>query len=194
MAAVARRSAGEGPAPLVSRSGQGRQARSSEVVERAKLELSARYGLLPHEAFELLRGLARAQRRSLEEYAESVVTSGGRLDGDRRGDSGRGLRSVDNGSGAAGRSPELRIEAPSAAAAFVLAGSLAEYGARAVVEEGAWRVVVDRCSSFSEGVPGALSRARRSLATCGLATATMTLNGTPYLLDCSTDGVTRETG
>jgi ANTAR domain-containing protein len=49
-------------------------------VEQAKLELSARYGLLLDEAFELLSGLARSQRRSVEEFAESVVRSGGRLD------------------------------------------------------------------------------------------------------------------
>jgi hypothetical protein len=158
-------------------------------VEQAKLELSARYGLLLDEAFEMLRGLARSQRCSVEEFAASVVRSGGRLDGDLRGDSGGRLARVQNGAGTASLSPELLIEAPTAAAAFVLAGSLAEYGARAVVEEGAWRVVVDRCSSGSKGVSGALSRARQSLAACGLATATMTLNGETHLLDCSTDGV-----
>jgi hypothetical protein len=161
-------------------------------VEQAKLELSARYGLLVDEAFEMLRGLARSQRCSVEEFAESVVRSGGRLDGELRRDSGGKLARVQNGAGTASLSPELLIEAPTAAAAFVLAGSLAEYGARAVVEEGAWRVVVDRCSSVSNGVSGvsgALSRARQSLAACGLATTTMTLNGETHLLDCSTDGV-----
>jgi hypothetical protein len=111
------------------------------------------------------------------------------LDEDLRADSGGSLVSSQNGTRAASLSPELIVEMPSAVSAFVLAGSLAEYGARAVVEEGAWRVVVNRCSSFSEGTPGALSRTRQSLAACGLATATVTLNGETYLLDGSTDGV-----
>jgi hypothetical protein len=187
MATVASGSAGEGPAPLLSRAEDEHQARSSEVVEQAKLELSARYGLLLDEAFEMLRGLARSQRRSVEEFAKSVVGSGGRLDGDLRGHSAGRLERVQHGSGTASVSPELLIEAPTAAAAFVLAGSLAEYGAHAVVEEG-WRVVVDRCSSCSEGVPGALSRTKRWLTACGLATARVTLNGETYLLDGSADG------
>jgi len=110
------------------------------------------------------------------------------LDGDVRGDSGGKLAGVQNGSGTAGLSPELLIEAPSAVSAFLLAGSLADYGARAVVEEGTWRVAVDRCSSFSEGTPGALSRTREWLAACGLATASVSLNGETYLLDGSADG------
>ena len=87
------------------------------------------------------------------------------------------------GSATASLSPELLIEAPSAAAAFLLAGSLAGYGARAIFESGAWRVAVDRCSSFSEGVPGALSRTSQWLVACGLATTSVTLNGETYLLD-----------
>ncbi len=191
MAAVVPGSAGEGPAPLVPESGgeQGRQARSSEVVEQAKLELSARYGLLVAEAFELLRGLARSQHRSVEEFAESVVRSGGRLDADLRGHFASSRGDDRNGSAAASLSPELVIEAPTAAAAFVLAGSLAEYGARALVEEGVWRVAVDRCSSFPEGTPGALSRTKQWLAACGLDTARVTLDGETYTLDCSADGV-----
>jgi len=190
MATVARGSAGDSSAPLVSQSGgeQGQQAGSSEIVEQAKLVMSARYGLLLEEAFEMLCGLARSQRCSVEEFADSVVRSGGRLDGDLRGGSGGGLVSGENGSGTTSRSSELLIEAPSAGTAFVLAESLADYGAEAVVEGGVWRVAVDRCSSFSEGVPGALSRARESLAACGLTAANMTLNGESYLLDCSTDG------
>jgi hypothetical protein len=39
---------------------------------------------------------------------------------------------------------------------------------------------------MQDGVPGALSRARQSLAAFGLTTADMTLNGETYLLDCST--------
>jgi hypothetical protein len=191
MAAVEQQSVGDGPAPLVSQAGdeQGHQARPSEVVEQAKLELSARYGFQLDEAFELLSALARSQRCSVEDYAYSIVKSGGRLDGDLRGDSGASLISSQKGSATTSGWSELVIEAPSPAAAFVLAGSLAHYRARPVVEGGAWRVVVDRCSSFSEGVPGALSRTKQWLAACGVATASVTLHGETYLLDASTDEI-----
>ena len=183
MATVAQGRVGDGPAPLVSQSGH--QAGSSDVVEQAKLELSGRYGLLLDEAFEMLCALARSQRRSVEEFADSVVRSSGRLDGEARDNSGDSLLSSQNGRGTISLSPELLIEAPSAVSAFLLAGSLADYGAHAVVEEGVWRVIVDRCSSFSEGTPGALSRTSEWLAASGLATATVTLNGQTYLLDGS---------
>jgi hypothetical protein len=160
-------------------------------VEQAKLELSARYGFLLDEAFEMLCGLARSQRCTVEEFANSVVRSGGRLDGDLRGDSrGATLVVIQGGLGTASVSSELFIEAPSAASAFVLAGSLAEYGARAVVEGGAWRVVVDRCSSFSEGRTGALSRTKQWLAEFGIATTSVTIDGETYALDSSPNGVT----
>jgi hypothetical protein len=191
MAVVAQGSAGDGPAGLVSQSGeeQGHPARLNEVVEQAKLELSARYGFMLGEAFEVLRGLAESQRCSVEELADSVVTSGGRLDGDLRGGSGGNLTSFQDESGTPSLSSELLIEAPSATSAFVLAGSLAEYGARAVVDGGIWRVVVDRCSSFSEGLTGALSRTQTWLAESDVATVSVTLNGQTYLLDGSADGV-----
>ena len=83
---------------------------------------------------------------------------------------------------------ELVIDAPSAASAFVLAGSLADYGARAVVEDGVWRVVVQRCSASGAGLPGALSHVRRWLADCGFPTTSVTLDGETYLLDGSLDG------
>jgi hypothetical protein len=153
--------------------------------------VSARYGLLPDEAFEVVRGLARSQRRSVEEFADSVVKGGGRLDGELDAGPSDGLVGSQNGTKAASRSPELLIETPSAASAIVLAGSLSEYGARAVVEQGVWRVVVDRCNSFSEGAPGALSRTRQWLEACGLATARVTLDGETYLLDGSANGVSR---
>src|SRR5688572_20018892 len=119
MAVVAPKSVGQGPAPLVSQSGeeQGHETGSSEVVEQAKLVLSARYGFLPAEAFELLDGLAGSQRCRIEEFAASVVRSGGCLDGDLRGDSGGRLMSTQNGSEAASLAAELLIEMPSAAAA-----------------------------------------------------------------------------
>jgi ANTAR domain len=158
------------------------------VVARAKLVLSARYGLLLDEAFEMLCALALSQRCSVEEFGESVVRSGGRLDGDPRPGSASSLGGMQNGSATVSPSAELLIEAPSAASAFLLAGELAEYGARAIAEGGVWRVVVDRCSSCSEGAPGALSRTRGWLAECGLATASVTLNGDTYLLDGSAAG------
>lgn len=52
------------------------------VIEQAKGALSARLGILPEEAFELLRGLARSQRRKLQDFAAEVVENKGRLDGD----------------------------------------------------------------------------------------------------------------
>jgi len=187
MATVARGNAGDSPPPLVSQSGD-EQGGSWEIVEQAKLVLSTRYGFLIDEAFAMLCALARSQRCSVVEFADSVVRTSGRLDGDVRGVSGGGPASSQNGSGAASPASELLIEAPTAAAAFVLTGSLADYGARAVVEGGVWRVVVDRCSSFSEGTPGALSRTRQWLSECGLAAARVTLNGETYLLDGSADG------
>lgn len=50
------------------------------VIEQAKGAISARTGTTPEIAFELLRGLARSQRRSLQDYAAAVVANGGRLD------------------------------------------------------------------------------------------------------------------
>ena len=193
MAAVERKSAGDRPAPVVSQSREerGHQARPSEVVEQAKLELSARYGFLLDEAFEMLCALARSQRCSVEDFAYGVVRSNGRLDGDVQADTHATLVSTQDGSEPTSGVSELVIEAPSAAAAFLLAGSLADYGARAVVDESACRVVIDRCSSFSEGAPGALSRTRRWMAECGLATAAVKLDGETYLLDGSTDRISR---
>jgi hypothetical protein len=46
-------------------------------------------------------------------------------------------------------------------------------------------VVVDRGTSSCEGVAGALSRTSEWLAACGLATASVTLNGENYLLDAA---------
>jgi AmiR/NasT family two-component response regulator len=53
---------------------------SRMIVEQAKGAVSARLGTTPDVAFELLRGLARSQRRDLHEYAEEVVARRGRLD------------------------------------------------------------------------------------------------------------------
>jgi AmiR/NasT family two-component response regulator len=58
--------------------------RSRIVIEQAKGAVSARLGTTPEVAFELLRGLARSQRRGLTEYAADVIARGGRLDGEPR--------------------------------------------------------------------------------------------------------------
>ena len=189
MTAVTQGTPGEGSAQTVFQSGveEEHSPRVDEVLEQAKLELSDRYGFSLEEAFEVLSGLAKSQRCSVEELADSVVRTGGRLDGDLRGDSGDSVVSIHKGRGKLSLSSELLIEAPSAASAFVLAGSLAEYGARALLEGTVWRVVVDRCGSFSEGVPGALSRTRRWLRDSGLATTSVTLNGETYRLDGSAE-------
>jgi AmiR/NasT family two-component response regulator len=50
------------------------------VIEQAKGAISARYDTTPDVAFEMLRGLARSQRRNLHEYAEAIVAGAGRLD------------------------------------------------------------------------------------------------------------------
>jgi hypothetical protein len=194
MAAVVQGSAGYRPPSLVSRSGdeQAQLARLDEVLEQAKLELSDRYGFRLDEAFEVLCALAKSQGCSIEEFADSVVRSDGRLDGVLEDSSASVLASA-NGSAAASIASEVSIEAPSAAAAFVLAGSLAEYGARAMLEHGVWRVAVDRCPSCSEGAPGVLSRTRRWMAECGVGRASVTLNGETHLLDSTADGSTTGT-
>ena len=99
--------------------------------------------------------------------------------------------STQNGSEAASLAAELLIEMPSAAAASGLAGSLADYGARVVVEEGAWLVVVESCDSSFARAPGALSRTKRWMAERSLPSASVRLYGKTYLLDGATDGVSR---
>jgi AmiR/NasT family two-component response regulator len=53
---------------------------SRVVIEQAKGAVSARHDTTPDVAFEMLRGLARSQRRKLQEFAAAVVANGGRLD------------------------------------------------------------------------------------------------------------------
>jgi ANTAR domain len=57
------------------------ELRTRIVIEQAKGAVSSRFGILPEEAFELIRGLARSQRRPLHEFAAEVVARGGVLDG-----------------------------------------------------------------------------------------------------------------
>jgi hypothetical protein len=100
MASVGAESASGGSAPLVSQLGDERvrRARSSEVVEQAKFELSARYGFHLDEAFEMLCALARSQRCSVEDFADSVVRHSGRFDGDLRAETRPILDGGRNGS------------------------------------------------------------------------------------------------
>jgi hypothetical protein len=193
MATLARGGAAHDLATVVSPS-QDEQAQSPPedgLIERARQALVGRYGLLPNEAFELLSALARSQQRSIEEFAESVVRTGGRLDGEPSSSSQESVIKAPPLSIARGAVAELVIEAPSAAAAFLLAGSLADYGARAVLDDGIWRVVVQRCSSSVGGVPGALSRVRMWMAECAFPRASVTLDGETYLLEGSAHQVGR---
>jgi AmiR/NasT family two-component response regulator len=54
---------------------------SRVIIEQAKGAISARLEVDPKTAFEMLRGLARSQRRELHEFAAEVVANRGRLDG-----------------------------------------------------------------------------------------------------------------
>jgi AmiR/NasT family two-component response regulator len=53
------------------------------VIEQAKGAVSARLDTTPEVAFELMRGLARSQRRSMDEFAAEIVANGGRLSPER---------------------------------------------------------------------------------------------------------------
>ena len=55
------------------------------VIEQARVAMSARFGVSQEEAFYLLEGLARSQRRELHEFATEVLRNDGRLDGDLAG-------------------------------------------------------------------------------------------------------------
>jgi AmiR/NasT family two-component response regulator len=49
------------------------------ILEQAKGAISARCGVTPDIAFELMQGLARSQRREIHGYAAEIVANGGRL-------------------------------------------------------------------------------------------------------------------
>ncbi len=51
------------------------------VIEQAKGAVSARFRLSPEESFELIRGLARSQRRRIHDFAAEVVQNFGGLQG-----------------------------------------------------------------------------------------------------------------
>lgn len=52
---------------------------SRVIIEQAKGAVSARCGVDPDVAFEMLRGLALSQHREIHEFAAEVVAHGGRL-------------------------------------------------------------------------------------------------------------------
>lgn len=52
---------------------------SQVVIEQAKGAISARLGTTPDVAFELMRGLARSQRRDLHAFAAETLANRGRL-------------------------------------------------------------------------------------------------------------------
>jgi hypothetical protein len=80
------------------------------------------------------------------------------------------------------RSALLRIEAPSAAAAFVLAGSLGKYRARAVAEAGQWIVVIPPQGAAQGVIHDALSVTRDWLIECDVPATSVTVDGQSHLL------------
>jgi hypothetical protein len=54
------------------------------VIEQAKGAVAVRCGVTPDVAFEMLRGLARSQRRKMAEFCAEVMENEGRLDGAAR--------------------------------------------------------------------------------------------------------------
>ena len=71
-------------AALETENEQLRRALESRIIlEQAKGALSVRCGVPPDVAFELMRGLARSQRREIHEFAAEIVANGGRLSAER---------------------------------------------------------------------------------------------------------------
>jgi hypothetical protein len=77
----------------------------------------------------------------------------------------------------------LRIEAPSAAAAFVLVDRLTALGASAEqTSRGGWAIVVPLDGSPKGTVPECLARAQEWLDLCSLASTSVTVDGHTHLL------------
>lgn len=75
------RPAGDELASLRAENAQLRTALASRIaIEQAKGAVAVRHGTTPEVAFEMIRGLARSQRRNLHAFAAEVVAGGGRLD------------------------------------------------------------------------------------------------------------------
>jgi AmiR/NasT family two-component response regulator len=54
---------------------------SRVIIEQAKGAASARLGVTPDEAFAIIRGFSRSQRRNIHEFAAEIVAQHGHLDG-----------------------------------------------------------------------------------------------------------------
>ena len=77
----------------------------------------------------------------------------------------------------------LRIEAPSAAAAFVLVDRLTSLGASAEgTSRGGWAIVVPLDGSPKGTVPECLARTREWLDLCSLPSTSVTVDGHTHLL------------
>ena len=76
----------DGKRPMVELIGalqaENEQLLTAIVIEQAKGAMSARLGVTPEEAFELLRGLSNSQRRTLLDFAAEVLANRGLLHGD----------------------------------------------------------------------------------------------------------------
>src|SRR5687768_6401305 len=81
------------------------------------------------------------------------------------------------------RMAHIRITSPTAAAAYVLVGLLAEYGATAgETRAGGWEVVIPLDAPHDGQVPTTLSVTREWLDLCGLGSTSVTLDGHTHLL------------
>ena len=100
------------------------------------------------------------------------------------GTNGRGTtaRALLNGLGSSRHAILLRIEAPSAAAAFVLAGSLGKSAARATLEEDRWVVLVSLGSGGPSAITEALSATREWLLECNVAATTLSYDGQTHVM------------
>src|SRR5919204_487789 len=78
-------------AALETENEQLRRALESRIIlEQAKGAMSVRFGVPVDVAFEMMRGLARSQRREIHAFAAEIVANGGRfsaqgLEGGKRG-------------------------------------------------------------------------------------------------------------
>jgi AmiR/NasT family two-component response regulator len=65
---------------------------SRVIIEQAKGAVAVRCGVTPDAAFEMMRALARSQRRKMQEFCAEVIENEGRLDGRPRSNGRAPLR------------------------------------------------------------------------------------------------------